>query len=177
MNKTEFLRLAEAIKTAYPKEGLLATKEAMQLWYSMLKDIDYPTAAAAVKAYIALKKFPPTIADIREMATPKQADWSDAWGEVQNAIRRYGYNRPDEALQSMSEKTREIVKRFGWQEICASENLGVLRGQFRTAYEAATKYDTAQLPESLRKELESDRSNTGRSAQLTERRTDNTERD
>lgn len=176
MSKTEFLKLAEAIKTAYPKERLLATKEAMQLWYAMLQDIDYQTAAAAVKAYIALKKFPPTIADIREMVTPKQADWSDAWGEVQNAIRRYGYNRPDEALASMSDKTKAIVKRFGWQEICTSENLGVLRGQFRTAYEAATKYDIAQLPESLRKELESDRRNTRRSAQLTERQADEAER-
>ena len=147
MEKVEFLKIAEAIKTAYPKENLIPNKEAMQLWYAMLKDLDYKTVQAAVKAYIATKRFPPTIADIRTMAQPPKTDWSDAWGEVQSAIRLFGWARPKEALESMSPKTREIVKRFGWQEICTSENVGVLRGQFRAAYEAYT--DTE-----LRKELE-----------------------
>lgn len=173
MEKVEFLKIAEAIKTAYPKENLIPNKEAMQLWYAMLKDLDYRTVQAAVKACIALKKFPPTIADIRQMATPKD-DWSDAWGEVQTAIRLFGWARPKEALESMSEKTRAIVKRFGWQEICTSENVGVLRGQFRAAYEAAG--NTAQLPEELRKELEHGRSAkslTGNTKQVTDNKTGN----
>lgn len=173
MEKIEFLRIAEMLKTAYPKENIIPNKEAMEVWYVMLKDIEYRTAQAAVKEYIALKKFPPTIADIREMAAPKD-DWSNAWGEVQRAIRRFGWARPKEALESMSEKTRAIVRRFGWQEICTAENVGVLRGQFRAAYEAAG--NTAQLPEELRKELESGRdtkSLTGDIKQITDNKAGN----
>lgn len=173
MEKIEFMKIAEVLKTAYPKENLIPSKEAMQVWYAMLKDIDYKTAQAAVKAYIALKKFPPTIADIRAMATPKD-DWSDAWGEVQTAIRRYGWARPKEALESMSEKTRAIVKRFGWQEICTAENVGVLRGQFRAAYEAAG--NTAQLPDNLRKELKDVRNTKGLTGSV-KRITENKARD
>lgn len=145
MERVEFLKIAEAIKTAYPKENLIPNKAAMQLWFAMLKDLDYKAVQVAVKAYIATKRFPPTIADIRLMAQPPKTDWSDAWGEIERAIRQFGWARPKEALESMSPKTREIVKRFGWQEICTSENTGVLRGQFRAAYEAYT--DTEQRKE------------------------------
>lgn len=156
MSKTEFLKLAEAIKTAYPKEGLLATKEAMQLWYAMLQDIDYQTAAAAVKAYIAVKKFPPTIADIREMATVSEIqDWGTGWQKTLNVIRKYGWCRQKEALEELDELTRQTVQRLGYMELCTSENLMADRGNFRMIYEelSAKEKTREKLPEKLRKEL------------------------
>lgn len=156
MSKTEFLKLAEAIKTAYPKEGLLATKEAMQLWYAMLQDIDYQTAAAAVKAYIAVKKFPPTIADIREMATVSEIqDWGTGWQKTLSVIRKYGWCRQKEALEELDELTRQTVQRLGYMELCTSENLMADRGNFRMIYEELSEKEKTRekLPEKLRKEL------------------------
>lgn len=151
MDKLEFLKIAEAVKTAYPKENLLSNKEAVQLWYSMLNDISYEQAAAAVKAYIALKAFPPSIADIREMALGEKGDWTEAWKDVRTAIRHYGSNRPTEALSSLDSVTRQAAECIGWSEICKSENLEVIRGQFRQVYEIKAKRnkEAHQLPPQL----------------------------
>lgn len=186
MSKAEFLKLAEAIKTAYPKERLLATKEAMQLWYAMLQDIDYQTAAAAVKAYIAVKKFPPTIAEIREMATVSEVqDWGTGWQKTLSVIRKYGWCRQKEALEELDELTRQTVQRLGYMELCTSDNLMADRGNFRMIYEqiAEREKDRQCLPEELQSRIKAmqersidDRRNTRRSAQLTERQADEAER-
>lgn len=152
MEQMDFLKIGEVLRTAYPKANIMPNQAAMQVWYEMLKDLDTRNVQAAVRAYIATKRYPPTVADIRAMATPPKADWSDAWGEVMEAVKRYGYSRPMEALKSMKPETRRIVERFGWQEICQSDNIGVLRGQFKAAYEAAAKDDDNPI---RRKELQS----------------------
>lgn len=153
MEYFEFVKMAAVLKTAYPRSDIMPNKEAVTVWYDMLKDLDAESVKAAITAYIATKKFPPTIADIREMATPAKTDWGEAWGEVMQAVREYGYSRPMDALESMKPETRRIVERFGWQEICQAENIGVLRGQFKAAFEAAAKTDEVPVK---RKELKYD---------------------
>lgn len=140
MNKKEFAVLADCIRSYYPRERLMPTKEATTLWYEALKDLDFDLAMMAVKKHSFTSKWSPTIAEIRESAvsiTSMEHDWSDGWQEVLTAIRRYGYTDERGALASMSPLTRDIVKRLGWQHICDSgtDELTALRANFRMIYE------------------------------------------
>lgn len=148
MSQSEWVILVKALKCAFPENNFLADDYSVKLWYTMLKDIPYRVVNIAVNKYIQTEHFPPKVADIRkivtEMLQPEIADWSKGWEEVLNAIRFYGFYRHDEALASMSEVTRECVKRLGWKEICLSENINQDRANFRMAYE--------QIAERKRKE-------------------------
>ena len=66
MTLDEFAILADAIKTYYPRDNMLPTKESMSLWYDALKDLDYKLAEQGLKKYVMSNKFPPAISDIRE---------------------------------------------------------------------------------------------------------------
>lgn len=170
MTREEFINLTKALKTFYPRDNMLPNMEAMELWYRELSDISYTVAEAALRKYVATNKFSPTIADIRELsATVTNGDkplWSDGWEEVLRAIKLFGSYRETEALQSMTETTREAVKRMGFRNICLSENIMTERANFRTIFEqlADRKQKNAQLSTGLaqlisglqeRKEIES----------------------
>ena len=92
-----------------------------KLWMQMLSDIPYSIAEKAILRSLSTAKFFPTVAEIREAAVlltkPEIPTAIEAWGEVMNAIRRYGYYRPNEALASMTPITQSIVKKIGWREI------------------------------------------------------------
>lgn len=85
MNRDEFGLFASALKTYYPKEQLLPNKQAMELWYRELCDIPYRVAEAALRKWVAVSKWSPSIADIREQAATVQAGeiplWSDGWDD------------------------------------------------------------------------------------------------
>ena len=72
MNVDEFAKLADAIKTYFPRDNVLPTDNAMELWFDMLKDLDYKSAYIALKKHVATSSFPPTIADIRKNASDFQ---------------------------------------------------------------------------------------------------------
>lgn len=156
MTIKEFGYISDLIKETYAKEQILRTKEAMEIWYEMLKDLPFEPVIVGLKKWFATEKWSPTIADIREMAvsvsTGDMPDWSQGWSEVQTAIRRYGYMQETKALASMSPQTAEAVKRIGWQAICESENPETLRAQFRQIFELtdARAKEQAVLPESVK---------------------------
>lgn len=138
-----------ALRTAYPAKGFLETKESIALWYKMLCDLPGEQVDEAVKRYIMEEHFPPTIADIRKRCVARQAaalpEWEQGWGEVMNAIHRWGYLRESEALASLNPLTAEVVKNLGWQALCASENPEGDRIAFR---EVHNRY-TAQARQNL----------------------------
>ena len=153
MDKKEFAIFASALKTYYPKEGLLPTKEAMELWFRQLQDIDFMVAETALNKWVATNKWSPTIADIREASTELTQgaipDWGEGWEQVLLAIRKYGSYHPKEALESMDDITRQAVERLGFRNICMSENIATERANFRMIYEqlAERKKKTAQIPQ------------------------------
>ena len=155
MEKKEFALFASALKTYYPKEQLLPNNQAMELWYRQLQDIPYQIAELALNKWVATNKWSPSIADIREMSTAvKVGDkplWSDGWEEVLRAISRFGSYRESEALQSMTDITRQAVKRLGFRNICMSENIMTDRANFRMIFEqiADRQHTSKQLPVSL----------------------------
>lgn len=140
MKKHEIAQLLTVIAAAYPKFPQI-NDTMVNIWAEMFKDIDYKVANIAVKKIILENTFPPSIAELRQaivdITTPKEEklDAGQAWGQVTKAIKNYGLYRPDEAFASMSPMTQKTVENIGWQNICMSENLDVLRGQFRMMYE------------------------------------------
>ncbi len=145
MNKSEFSRIAMAIKTYFPREYVLPNQQAIDLWYAELKDLDFNVASLALRKYVNTEKFPPTIADLRRLATEclqgQTEDWGKGWEATVKAIHRYGYYRQEEALQSLSELTRKTVQRLGFKELCMSENLMNDRANFRMIYEQLVNRD------------------------------------
>lgn len=160
MEAKEFAVFADRLKTAFPKDNLLATKDQMDWWFDLLGDMPFQTAILALKKYALSNKFPPSVSEIRTIAADitgeRLPDADEAWGQVNNAIRRFGYMREREALDSMSEPVRKAVERIGFQNICQSpyEQLNTLRAQFRGAYEAEYRrsMEVHKMPEHMRLE-------------------------
>lgn len=156
MDKKEFATFAAALKTYYPKETLLPNAQAIELWFRQLQDIDYNIAELVLNKWVATNKWSPSIADIREQAaaitTQTAKDWGDAWQEVLKAVRAYGMYAESEALESLDDTTRQVVKRLGFNNICMSENISVERANFRMIYEQieSRNKEEAQTPQRLK---------------------------
>ncbi len=169
MVKSEVSKILTIIASVYPKFYIPEDEEKatykVDIWYSFLKDLDYNVAQLAVQKLVMTNKFPPSIAEIREIAAKiasgESASAGEAWGEVESAIHRYGSCRYDatrleEAMNSLSETTRRVVKWMNWTEICDSENLGVVRGQFMKIYDTESKRveERKSLPPQLIKQIQ-----------------------
>jgi hypothetical protein len=159
MVKSEMMKLLAVISEVYPKFEVSDVKAA--IFYELLGDMDYITLQTAIKKHMLISEYPPTIAELRKLATEiqnptLQLTAADAWGEVEKAIRHFGWYRGEEALASMSEGARKIAQYIGWQNICEAENLDVVRGQFFKMFgqvELREKTE-ALLPETVRKDIE-----------------------
>lgn len=143
MTAKEFAIFADALRTYFPREALLPNNQAMELWFRQLQDIPYPVAEAALNKWVATNKWSPSIAEIRELSAEikngRLPDWGEAWDETCKAIKRFGFYRPKEALESLSPLTRETVNRLGFTNLCMSENPTADRANFRTCYEIVAK--------------------------------------
>lgn len=68
ITENEFKQVAKTISLAYPPKTneklFLYEKEAGELWFDMLKDIEYLPIQLGIKNYIRENKFVPTISDI-----------------------------------------------------------------------------------------------------------------
>lgn len=161
MTKEEFTILCKGMKAVYTQSTFLPDADAFTIWYRLLEDLDYTVAQAAIQKYILTNKFPPTIADIRENAalvqTGDKKTWSDGWEEVMKAIRHFGSYREEEALESMSELTRNVVRRLGFRNICMSGNVTADRANFRAIYEqmAEKEHTSKQIQPKLSKLIDS----------------------
>lgn len=155
MNKVEFATFAAALKTYYPREGLLPNSQAMELWFRQLQDIPYIVAEASLNKWVATQKWPPSIAEIREMAMTvtggEKLLWSDGWEQVQTAIKRYGMYNIGAAMKTFDDVTRQTVQRMGFRELCLSTNPMQDRANFRMIFEqiAERKEKAQMLPASL----------------------------
>lgn len=156
MNRQEFALFASALRTYYSRENLLPNAQAMDLWFRALADIPYDSACVMLDKWVMLNKWSPSISEIREqcaeMTEEPRRDWSEGWADVLAAVRAFGWAREAEAIARLDPVTAETVRRIGWMNICASENLSIERASFRTIYETMDKRqrEEKQLPQSLK---------------------------
>lgn len=158
MTDLEFEKIIVAIKAAYPNTDYLSDKYALKTWNMALADLDYRVVENALLEHIYTSAWPPRIAEIREKCAdrihPMLTDWSEAWEEVQRAIRRFGSYREEEAVKSLSQMTAAAVRRMGFRNLCMSDNQMADRAHFQRIYENLVQQERrqAQLPESVKEE-------------------------
>ena len=168
MKRNEFAIFAAALKTYYPREGLLPNEQAMELWYQRLSDIPAKVAEAALNTWVSTNKWSPSIADIRNEATKimqgETPDWGEAWHNVNRVIKRYGSYNPKEALAELDDLTRECVKRLGYMDLCRTTDIVAARANFRMIYGqlADRKKLEAQMPPALKELVQTMRDDTKR---------------
>ena len=139
MEPVEAAEIVGMITIAYPVPAW--EFETQKLWQRMLVDLDAKTATAVVEDWIRTRDERPTIATIRRGVADRQfvkADGTklflppdEAWEYVQRCFGSVGRERPFPTEHPL---VAEAVARIGWVAMCNSENLDVLRGQFRHAY-------------------------------------------
>lgn len=153
MTEAETKKLIAVLMGAFPTTR--STETTLAIYERMLADLDYAVANAAVERLLATAKFLPTIAEIREacmaLSTGERRPGGDAWGEVLQAIRRYGYVRvPGKDFTFRDPVVAQCVAALGWTELCNSENVHADRARFIELYDklAATER-TRQLADGL----------------------------
>jgi len=160
LTKKETSKLLSILAVAYDKFQVDSQGVKLKVWHELLRDIPYQVAQLAAKKLILKSPFPPVIADIRRevasIATSQdKVTATDAWEEVVNAIRYYGYYREKEALGSMNSLVARTVRAMGWREICLESKIGVIRGQFIKMYGQLLKRKQEEdlLPIELRESI------------------------
>lgn len=147
------------VSAAWPKFEI--SDDRVLLWHELLEDVDFATALVALKKLMLENEFPPSIAEIRraiaEVTTPEseRLEAGEAWAQVRQAIRAFGYYRELEALESLPPAVAEAVRAIGWQEICATEEPEVVRAQFMRIYESIRKrrMEKALIPVRLQEHI------------------------
>lgn len=146
MTFDEFKVIADAIRNYYPKETIMPTPESVILWFEELKDLDATATKTALRKWVSINKWSPSIADIREAVSgiinPKIKDWSEAYEDARMAVRRFGSYNPQAAFATLDELTRKTVKRIGYYEMCMGENKAADRANFRMIYETLAKRES-----------------------------------
>lgn len=138
ITKQDFMKIVKAIQTYYPRADAFPKTDAIALWYEELNDLTYEQMTTALRRHVATSKWSPTIAELREQCVEIEIpvdDWGVAWEELQRAIRNWGWSREEEAYASMSDLTRQTVRRLGYQYLCESQDQMADRANFRNIYE------------------------------------------
>ena len=176
MTFKEFGKLADAIKTYFPRDNMLPTDTTMELWYDMLKDMDYQSAYTGLKNHVATSKFAPTIADIRNGAVisrSQELNEMEAWSLVSKAIRNSGYNSVEEfaKLPPIVQKSVGLPSQLRTWALGENYNEQVAMSSFQRAYKAELKRheELQKMPQNVRNLIE--KANVGSySAQIAEKR-------
>ncbi len=146
MHRTEVIKLIGFCSVNYRNFPEPGKEEALTaLWVEMLQDVDFEIAKLAVQKYMLESVYPPTIADIRARVSEFVGGYTptaiEAWGEVKNSIRRYGYYAQEKGVKVLSPLTRKVIDSIGYRELCLSENEVADRAHFLKVYETMAKRD------------------------------------
>ena len=159
MTRDEFKILVKGMKAVYAQPTFIPDQDAFNMWYALMGDLSYDVCAVAIKKYMLTNKFPPTVAEIREMASGivngDPLTWGESWERALAAVRKYGSYNKGEALDSLDSLTRKCVESIGYMELCMSENIMVERAHFQKVFEVFAKREQTdkQIPLQLKQAI------------------------
>lgn len=104
MNRNEFQNVMETIKEAYGDKFQKLTTLMLNVWYDCLSDLDGEQLLKATGNYIKEKKYPPTIADLREEYRETR---------ISKPIEESEEENPFERFQSLPQEVFEEFRRIG----------------------------------------------------------------
>lgn len=162
MEREQFKTLVKGMKSVYSDPKFIADKDAFNVWYSLLQDLDYDIASQAVQKYMMSNRFPPTIADIREGATdftiPQGINEMEAWSLVSKAIRNSGYNSAEEfaKLPPIVQKAVGLPSQLRTWALDENYNEQVAMSSFQRAYKVELKghEELQKMPKNVRNLIE-----------------------
>jgi hypothetical protein len=151
MKRSEVAQLVVLLQAAYP--NFTMSEGTTSVYESLLHDVEFATAKAAVERLICTNRFMPTIAEIRETCVlvkhGSKRTGAEAWGDVGIAIRKFGsYRQPKFEDQAVA----QAVKCLGWRNLClGSSNESADRARFCEIYDSITRRERENeaLPPSL----------------------------
>jgi len=90
---------------------------AIKVWHDLLGDLEWRSVENGVKAWVQTNRYPPTIADIREMLTRQTVTDTpeQSWSRLLGAIRKYGHTMLDEAQAALGDLWPGMTD---WQYYC-----------------------------------------------------------
>lgn len=148
MTRDEFKILCKGLKAVYAQPTFIPDQDAFNMWYALLGDLPYDVCAVAIKKYMLTNKFPPTVAEIRTIASEvvngDPLTWGESWEKALNAVRRFGSYNKEEALNSLDSITRKCVESIGYLELCRSENIMVERAHYQKIFDVYAKREQTQ---------------------------------
>ena len=159
MTREEFKILVKGLKAVYAQPTFIPDQDAFNMWYALMGDLSYDVCAVAIKKYMLTNKFPPTVAEIRELASNivngDPLTWGESWERALAAVRKYGSYNKAEALESLDTITRKCVESIGYMELCMSENIMVERAHFQKVFEVFAKREQTdkQIPLQLKQAI------------------------
>jgi len=128
MTKSETTKLVMSALAAYPNTNISESKilQVCSVWHKAFgKDNSYQDCDTALINVLCTSRFFPTIMDMKEAITELQnpdikLDAHTALGLVNDAVSKFGWPREVEALESLPSEVAELVRSFGWVNICES---------------------------------------------------------
>jgi hypothetical protein len=159
MDRDEFKVLVKGMKAVYAQPTFIPDQDAFNMWFALLGDLPYKLCNVAIQKYMLTNKFPPTVAEIRELtANIENGDpltWGESWERALNAVRRFGSYNQKAALESLDPLTRKCVESIGYMELCMSENIMVERAHFQKVFEVFAKREQTdkQIPLQLKQAI------------------------
>lgn len=135
MTEIEAAELVAILAAAFPSARI--DSRTVSVYVRNLVDLDYASGHEAVNNIVRTADFFPSIASIRHeilsvnglMSPPKE----QAWLEVEMSMRRIGRNG---SVDWSHPAISEAVRTMGWVNMCLSENIDVVRGQFFKVYDS-----------------------------------------
>lgn len=159
MTREEFKVLVKGMKAIYSQPTFIPDQDAFNMWFALLGDLPYEVCSVAAQKYMLTNKFPPTVAEIREMCAGvvngDPLTWGESWERALNAVRKYGSYNKQAALNSLDSITRKCVESIGYMELCMSENIMVERAHFQKIFEVFSKREQTekQMPLGLQEAI------------------------
>ena len=147
MTKEQFKILVKAMKAVYTNPGFIPDQYAFDVWYSILKDLDYATASRAVQMHMQTEEKPPTVAGIRKQSmkitgnTENDLNETEAWSLVLKSIRRSTYYSEEEFLKLPEIIQRSVgsprqLREWAMLEDVDGKTLTVLQSNFQRTFRA-----------------------------------------
>lgn len=162
MTREEFSTLVKGMKAVYSDPTFIPDKDAFEVWYSLLSDLEYKPMQIAIQKYMLTCKKPPTIADIREQnAKPMLKDEltdSEAWNMVYKALCNSNY-RAEEEFNKLPEIVQRSVGSPGQLRAWAQDsdfNEGVISSNFKKTFRAmqVRAKEEYQMPQAIKDLIE-----------------------
>lgn len=161
MVKEEWKEGVAILKSFYTSQNFLPDALTWNVWLEGLKDIPYEIIKRSIVIYSQTNKFPPTVADLREIALSfvpgEKLNEMQAWALVGKAVRNSMNNAETEfdklpALVQISVGSPSVLKEWAKME---EDKMSIAQAQFLKSFKAnqIREKNLMMLSDGIRNEL------------------------